>query len=453
MPGLTPPLRPQNVGILALEVYFPKYYVDQSELESFDKASPGKYTIGLGQNQMAFVSDNEDICSISLTAVNNLLQSYNVSPDQIGRLEVGTETIIDKSKSVKSVLMDLFSKCGNTDIEGIDTTNACYGGTSAVFNSVNWVESSSWDGRLAIAVAADIAVYAEGPARPTGGVGAVAMLIGPDAPIALEPMVRATHMANTYDFYKPNLASEYPVVNGALSLTSYQSALDLCFDRYADKMAKLLGRPYTLDDSHLFAFHSPFSKLVQKSFGRLTYNMARRNDDSIPEDSPLLPFISLPRTETFSNRELEKACVTASNEAFKTQVLPTMTAAKALGNIYSGSVWAALASAVDSLGDDLLDKRITLFSYGSGLASSMFSFRVVSSVEALQKRLALSSRLKTRIAKSPAEFVDSLKLRENSADGASNYSPIDDPSTLFPNTFYLANIDDKYRRHYKCTAS
>ena len=117
-----------------------------------------------------------------------------------------------------------------------------------------------------------------------------------------------------------------------------------------------------------------------------------------------------------------------------------MTAAKALGNIYSGSVWAALASAVDSLGDDLvscwasysthfqfhfliffsqLDKRITLFSYGSGLASSMFSFRVVSSVEALQKRLALSSRLKTRIAKSPAEFVDSLKLRENSADGAS----------------------------------
>ena len=33
---------------------------------------------------------------------------------------------------------------------------------------------------------ADIAVYASGNARPTGGAGAVAMLIGPNAPITLE---------------------------------------------------------------------------------------------------------------------------------------------------------------------------------------------------------------------------------------------------------------------------
>jgi 3-hydroxy-3-methylglutaryl CoA synthase len=54
-------------------------------------------------------------------------------------------------------------------------------------------------------------VYAEGAARPTGGAGAVAMLIGPDAPIAFERSLTGTHMANVYDFYKPNLASEYPV--------------------------------------------------------------------------------------------------------------------------------------------------------------------------------------------------------------------------------------------------
>lgn len=33
---------------------------------------------------------------------------------------------------------------------------------------------------------ADIAVYASGNARPTGGAGAVAMLIGPHAPITIE---------------------------------------------------------------------------------------------------------------------------------------------------------------------------------------------------------------------------------------------------------------------------
>ena len=35
-------------------------------------------------------------------------------------------------------------------------------------------------------VAADIAVYASGNARPTGGAGAVAMLIGPDAAVIFE---------------------------------------------------------------------------------------------------------------------------------------------------------------------------------------------------------------------------------------------------------------------------
>jgi hydroxymethylglutaryl-CoA synthase len=36
----------------------------------------------------------------------------------------------------------------------------------------------------------------------------VAMLIGPDAPLAIEPGVRATHALDVYDFYKPN-HSEY----------------------------------------------------------------------------------------------------------------------------------------------------------------------------------------------------------------------------------------------------
>lgn len=71
---------------------------------------------------MACVDDREDINSICLTAVSNLLEKYHIDPSQVGRLEVGTETIVDKSKSVKSVLMSLFGE--NTSIEGVDTTNA-----------------------------------------------------------------------------------------------------------------------------------------------------------------------------------------------------------------------------------------------------------------------------------------------------------------------------------------
>lgn len=205
---------PKDVGIIAMELYFPSQYVDQAELEQFDGVLAGKYTVGLGQARMGFCSDCEDINSLCLTVVQRLMERNGLSYDSVGRLEVGTETIIDKSKSVKTVIMQLFEDSGNTDVEGVDTTNACYGGTAALFNAVNWVESSSWDGELmlcctsftcvylksplfftscflsvgryALVVAGDIAVYATGSARPTGGAGAVAMLVGPNAPLVFE---------------------------------------------------------------------------------------------------------------------------------------------------------------------------------------------------------------------------------------------------------------------------
>lgn len=105
-----------------------------------------KYTIGLGQSRMGFCSDREDINSLCLTVVQRLMERNNISYSEVGRVEVGTETLIDKSKSVKTVLMQLFEDSGNTDMEGVDTTNACFGGTAALMNAVNWIESSSWDG-------------------------------------------------------------------------------------------------------------------------------------------------------------------------------------------------------------------------------------------------------------------------------------------------------------------
>jgi hydroxymethylglutaryl-CoA synthase len=77
--------RPQNIGIKAVEIYFPNQVcpdrttkrwlqaeyaaevlifcsakcVEQSELEKFDGVSQGKYTIGLGQTKMSFCDDRE----------------------------------------------------------------------------------------------------------------------------------------------------------------------------------------------------------------------------------------------------------------------------------------------------------------------------------------------------------------------------------------------------------
>jgi hypothetical protein len=71
---------------------------------------------------MAFVDDREDINSICLTAVQRLLDNYGIDPKDVGRLEVGTESLVDKSKSTKTTLMKLFEASGNSNIEGAQST-------------------------------------------------------------------------------------------------------------------------------------------------------------------------------------------------------------------------------------------------------------------------------------------------------------------------------------------
>ncbi|KAL8101191.1 hydroxymethylglutaryl-CoA synthase-like [Apium graveolens] len=449
----------KNVGILAMEIYFPPTCIQQEILEAHDGASKGKYTIGLGQDCMGFCIEVEDVISMSLTVVTSLLEKYKIDPTQIGRLEVGSETVIDKSKSIKTFVMQVFEECGNTDIEGVDSTNACYGGTAALFNCVNWVESSSWDGRFGLVVCTDSAVYAEGPARPTGGAAAIAMLIGPDAPIAFESKFRGSHMSHAYDFYKPNLASEYPVVDGKLSQTCYLMALDSCYRRYCHKYEKLEGKQFSMDDAYSFVFHSPYNKLVQKSFARLMFNDFLRNASSVDESTKekLAPFATLSGDESYASRDLEKATQQVAKSQYEVKVQPSTLVPKQVGNMYTASLYAALASLIHNKHSTLDGKRVVMFSYGSGLSATMFSFHLRDgehpfSLSNIAKVMNIGEKLKSRIEVSPEKFVDIMKLMEHRY-GGKDFVTSKDCSLLSPGTYYLTEVDSMYRRFYSKKAS
>jgi len=445
---------PADVGIVALDIYFPAQFVDQSELESHDGVSAGKYTIGLGQTRMGFCSDREDINSLCLTVVNRLLEKTGTSPKDIGRLEVGTETIIDKSKSVKSVLMQLFADSGNSDLEGVDSTNACYGGTAALFNAVNWVESSAWDGRYALAVCGDIAVYAAGPARPSGGAGAVAMLIGPNAPLVLDRGVRSSHMAHVYDFYKPDMSSEYPVVDAPLSIRCYLSSLDACYAKYRAKVAARTGKSVNLDTFHAALFHTPYCKLVQKSLARLSLNdyAALSGEDKAAAAPHLEKFANVVLEESYFDRDLEKAMMAHSAAAFERLTKPSLLVATNVGNMYTPSLYGGLISyLVSAPADTLAGKHVALFSYGSGLASSFFSLTVTADRGRLAPLLAcladVKARLEARTKLAPADFVATLAGREKAVHAAP-FMPEGPTGDMFPGTWYLTSIDEKHRRQY-----
>ncbi len=348
-----------------------------------------------------------DIYSLALTTVSSLLRKYNIDPKSIGRLEVGTETILDKSKSVKSVLMQLFQPSGNTNVEGVDTVNACYGGTNALFNTLAWVESSAWDGRDAIVVAGDIALYAKGNARPTGGAGCVAMLVGPNAPLVVEPGLRGSYIVHAYDFYKPDLTSEYPVVDGHYSVRCYTEALDNCYKAYNSREenlhpkngvngihgAKEIESP--LDRFDHVIFHSPTCKLVAKSYGRLLYN-DYLNDPSNPIFASIPEAIEkLDYAASLADKSVEKTFMELSKKKFQARVQPSIELPTMCGNMYCASVYSSLCSLIANV-DQLEGKRIGVFSYGSGLASSFFSVRVRGSVDDIRAKMDIKSRLANR---------------------------------------------------------
>ncbi|EEP82535.1 hydroxymethylglutaryl-CoA synthase [Uncinocarpus reesii 1704] len=415
--------RPQNIGIKALEVYFPSQCVDQAELEKFDGVSQGKYTIGLGQTKMSFCDDREDIYSMALTTLSSLLRKYNIDPTSIGRLEVGTETILDKSKSVKSVLMQLFAPAGNTNVEGVDTVNACYGGTNALFNSINWVESSAWDGRDAIVVTGDIALYKKGNARPTGGAGCVAMLIGPNAPMVIESGLRGSYITHAYDFYKPDLTSEYPYVDGHFSIKCYTQAVDACYKAYNAREKALSpaqnGEISTdesktpLDRFDHILFHAPTCKLVSKSYGRLLYNDYLANPSHPAFAEVPAEILDLDYDKSLSDKTVEKTFMALTKKRFAEKVQPSIQVATLCGNMYCASVYGGLVSLLSNVAFDATKpKRVGVFSYGSGLASSMFSLKIVGDVSNIVEKLDLQKRLDARRVVSPQVFDDMCLLRE-----------------------------------------
>ena len=91
-------------------------------------------------------------------------------------------------------------------------------------------------------------------------------------------------MEHVYDFYKADLTSEYPIVDGHFSITCYTRALDKCYQSYNAKYNKQTNttngtsdgthkeKPLGVDRFAYVAFHAPTCKLVQKSYARLLYN-------------------------------------------------------------------------------------------------------------------------------------------------------------------------------------
>ena len=405
----TTPRRATDVGIHHMELYHPSYMVEQSEMERFHGA-PGKYTAGLGQEAITFCGDDEDAISMAMTVVRRLMERADIDWSMIGRLEVGTESLLDRSKSIKTHLMRLFEAHGCHDVEGIDTYSACYGGTAALFNTVSWCQSEAWDGRLGLVVCVDIAdLNAE--QSFLNGAAAVAMLIGPDADLAMEPE-RGSHMMDTWDFYKPvGWKDPYPLMrDGKHSIDVYMACLDGAQRLLTDK----LGVDSLLRHDDFFVFHCTSTYLCRRAFDRLVAN-------SEPGGIALAEKIGL----------------------YKEKVEPGTLLTKQLGSTYTASCYVNLHSLLLNRYDDIVGKRICVYSFGSGATASMFRLRV-----RRPPRIDRDSmrRLDRRIRLDPEAFVE-LTQRYSGAYARFPFEP-QCRDHRQADVYYLSRVDEWGQRFY-----
>mmetsp|Transcript_20173 Transcript_20173/g.42039 ORF Transcript_20173/g.42039 Transcript_20173/m.42039 type:complete len:1034 (+) Transcript_20173:173-3274(+) len=425
-------------SILCLEPYFPSTYLSQADLEEACGVSAGKFTKGLGQSEMCVTGDAEDSTSMALTALSALMRKHGIDPNEVGRLEVGTESLTDKSKSIKTSLSQLFPD--NKNLEGATNLNACYGGTAALLNCFNHVSSPYWDGRLAICVVTDVAVYAAGPARPTSGAGAVAVAVGRGGPLVYSG-VRGSCSEDNWDFYKP-LKNEYPVVDGANSQECYYRCLKGAYEGFKESWRKKRPSFKREEDVDFWCFHAPYNKLVKKSFARLAYW-----DDV---EAGLGGW----REEGWSDREFDKEAQARVEREYQTKFEPSNEVGQRIGNTYAASVFMGLCGLVES-GKLESGQTVGVFSYGSGSIATMYQLAVREpkdrrwSLQNSVEKMKMRERLDARVKIAATELDTALDCREVMCESPAGWSTYYPKDVLFPDTYYLINVDEKYRRQYK----
>lgn len=408
------------VGIEAIGIALPHRYIEMEELARARQVDPGKYLQGLGARRMAVAEPGEDTVALAATAARRALESSGVDSSRIGMLVVGTETGVDHSKPVASHVQGLLGL--HRAMRVYDAQHACYGGTAGLMAAAEWIASGAGAGRVALVICSDIARYGlHSVGEPTQGAGAVAMLVS-ESPelLRLDVGVSGTSSADVYDFWRP-LGQREAQVDGKYSVQCYLDALSGAYRGWKAKAAEagLLAQGATSEALARVLYHVPFCKMARKA-----HVQVRRCD---LEDA---------RGKPFEPKE-EAEPLAASDRSFDAQVASSLRFSEQVGNVYTGSLYLALAGLLDAEAASLAGKRIGLFSYGSGSCSEFFSGVVGERAAEKLKAAGLSTFVERRVRIPVEEYERLMSLPPSAPEAA----------TPEAGTFRFTGVED-HRRKY-----
>lgn len=371
----------KTVGIEAMNVFGGTAFVDVMQLAKYRQLDSARFE-NLLMKQKSVVLPYEDPVTYGVNAAKPLIDSLSeAEKNRIEMVITCTESGIDFGKSMSTYIHHYLGL--NRNCRLFEVKQACYSGTAGFQAAVNFILSQASPGAKALVVATDISRFmiVEGGeafnmewsfAEPSGGAGAVAMLVS-ETPYVFQVDVGANgyYGYEVMDTCRPVPDSE--AGDSDLSLLSY---LDCCERAYLEYEKRVEGANYR-DSFHLLAFHTPFGGMIKGAHRTMMRKMVKAKPAEIEPD-------------------------------YVARVVPGMTYCQRVGNIMGATVFLSLASTIDNA---LLDtpKRIGVFSYGSGCCSEFYSGVTTAQGQERQRRFAIGSQLDGRYELSMDEYEKLLR--------------------------------------------
>ena len=367
-----------QVGIESIGLYTSKYFIDLKTLAEKRREDPEKFYVGIGQERMSVPPPDEDIVTLAANAVSLALEG--IDPTPIDTLMFATESGIDQSKAAGTFVHKLTGLPKNMRV--FELKQACYSGAGGLALALPYLIHHP--DRKVLIVAADVARYGlDSVGEPTQGAGAIAMLLSTNPRIIAFDHESGLYTSDVMDFWRPNYRDE-ALVDGKYSIKMYVRALAEAWDQYS----RITGRRF--EDFFRYVYHLPFSKMGEKAH------------------LFLLKHLGVELAEADWHRQIDDAALYQ----------------KVIGNTYAASVFIALQSLLDFSQEDLTNRRVGLFSYGSGCVGEFFTGTVLPDYRRYLQTDANQKRISSRTELDYQTYRDFYSYKSNlPTDGSTVMTP------------------------------
>jgi hydroxymethylglutaryl-CoA synthase len=474
-------------GISGMALYVPRLHVD---LESWCQWTGNNWE---KVNQVAghgfrLCSPRENVYTMASNAVLRLIEQYELDPQRIGMLALGTESSRDNAAGavivrgmVDQALVQSDRPPLSRSLEVPEFKHACLAGVYAAKAALRYVSSDGRE-RDAIVVASDIAEYERGSSgEQTQGAGAVAMLVQRE-PKMLRIDLQHSGSASAYrgpDFRKPfgrhffpgyadrtRRLSDFPVFSGKYSAMSY-------LDEVAHAVDDMLEKNHSTDADFYRAvralfFHRPYQKMPIQAMSFLFvrslardarhraeletlcrdaglqtqavaqelsihpdhFDILQRQGEAMVDPYPSTTAVAKVVRGTPEFQEFLSSKMSLGNETMRE-----------LGNLYSAALPAWLAAGIDDAWQhaiSLTDEPMVMVGYGSGDAAEAIPISLVKGWEASAQRIHIARAL-----------ANPLTLTQEQYEGLHDGSLSACPDAVPSRGFFITRVGTRYDRDFQ----